>query len=584
MQLYLTTIAPHYVPSNGGFSVTQYTLQGLYQQFQKGLNWWTQSNEDFPFIRYLGCKFQLYKSDSADYVFSYHRCGPMLPNLQTYQSCQPSMLCLNKRRKIIRCKKNNPYKRPYKTLRIKPPTHLHNTWYFQKEMADTPLLLTMSSAVSLDRWYAASNSISTTIGFTGLNTDVFTFHNFMKETTSGYHPNNTTYFYSFQQSGTQLPEVNTIQIGNLIFLGATNSMQPGTTIKDVKIGNNSFSERFLTWKTNSGWWGNVFIPLYLRGPAPILSSPKSPSQLTNYNNDTDTLKAEHNFQYYKKPLLTNYRYNPYFDRGDENIVFLTSINDQTEGWTPSADPKLKTDNLPLWILMFGLIDFWKLQFKTIPIETERCIAFHTKYIEPKDQHIIVPLDEDFLTGTSPYRPKGETTPSDKLHWHPKTSFQQRTINTIATSGPGVVKLPPNVSVEGHCKYSFYFKLGSCSAPTKTIENPEMQPTNTKTNNFLQKPSLQSPELPLQNFLYNFDWRRGMLTETALKRMQKYTIAETTLSALAGQDPFNPPPNETASETDSSDTEKEKETLQLLLNKQRKKQQQFKQRILQLLTM
>lgn len=504
----------------------------------------------------------------------------MKPTVQTYQACQPAMLCLNKRRKIMRCKKHNPYKRPYKTVHIKPPAHLENRWYFQKELAETPLLLTMSAALSLDRWYAASNSISTTVGFTGLNTELFEYHNLLHSGTTGYKPTDNKYFYTFQQGQTTLPKITEIFATNLIFLGQTQKMDPGTTIKDTP-GNN-FQEKFNTWKSNSGYWGNIFLPPYIKGPAPLLVSSKYPTQLP-FTSESEKLK-EGDFQYYTKPLLINYRYNPYYDKGDDNIAYLVDLNSGTKGWEPSVDPGLKVTNLPLWMLLFGLIDFWKLKYNSTPIETQRAIAIHTKYIEPKDQHPIVPIDDDMLTGTSPFRPLKETTPADKLNWHVKLAFQQRSINNIAACGPGTVKLPPNVSVEGHAVYSFYFKLGGCTPPTKNIEDPEIQPIFPGPNNILEKRSFQGPEIPIENFLYNFDWRRGLLTEKATKRMQKYCLTEKSISESPGPDPFNPAPYETTSETDSSDTEKEKETLQQLLNQQRKKQQKFKQRILQLLTM
>nr|UGV36576.1 MAG: ORF1 [TTV-like mini virus] len=586
MNLYINSVAPQYLPSNGGFSVTKITLQGLYELFQKGRAWWTQSNDDYPLIRYTGCQIKLYKAESSDYTFVYHNCLPMNATLQTFQSCQPNMLQLNKRHITMRCKKWNPYKRPYKKIKIHPPAQYQNKWYFQQQFADAPLLLTMCSVTSLDRWYAASNSISTSIGFSGLNTEFFKYHNFEKETTAGYKPQDNLWLYSFQQGVTPIPPITSIQTKNLIFLGLTTGYSPGTTIKDTPntgTGGTDWQKRKNTWSTNKGYWGNVFTPLYLTRTGPVLQSHKSPRDIALEESYTENsnLKAE-DFSYVNTNFIIKYRYNPYDDKGANNHLYVVSNNDQLINWNEPVDPAYETENLPLWLLTFGFIDWLKLNFKTIPIETQKIIVMHTTYIDPP-KNPIVPLDDDFLNGRSPFRPRDNITPADRENWHPKVSFQQQTVNEIAACGPGTVKLPPNVSAEAHMKCIFYFKLGGCAQPQKNIEDPKIQPSFPTPNNFLQKPSLQSPAQAFENFIYNFDWRRDYLTKAATNRIKKYCLTEKTLSEIAGADPFLPTPQEAAPTQDSSESEEEKETLQLLIQQHRAKQQKFRNRILRLLT-
>ncbi len=132
LTLYKDTIAPHYVPSMGGFSITQITLQALYQQFYKGRAWWTQSTNDFPLIRYLYCNMYLYRAESSDYMITFHNCYPMKASLEAYQATQPSMMLIHPHRHIMRCKKHNYIKKPYRKIKIHPPAQLKNQWFFLK--------------------------------------------------------------------------------------------------------------------------------------------------------------------------------------------------------------------------------------------------------------------------------------------------------------------------------------------------------------------------------------------------------------------------------------------------------------------
>ncbi len=114
LNLYIDSVAPHFVPGGGGFSLTVFTLNGLYEQFQKARAWWTTDNSDLPLIRYTGCKIKLFRAESSDYIFSYVNCYPMQASLETYQGTQPTIQLLNNKHKIMTCKKHNSNKKPYK--------------------------------------------------------------------------------------------------------------------------------------------------------------------------------------------------------------------------------------------------------------------------------------------------------------------------------------------------------------------------------------------------------------------------------------------------------------------------------------
>ncbi len=102
-------------------------------------------------------------------------------------STQPSAMLLHKNKIVMKCQKDNPKRKPYKKIRITPPTQMQNKWYFQKEIAHTALLQTMTTAASLDRMFLHADAVSSTIGFTSLNTTEFQNHMF-QITTTGYNP------------------------------------------------------------------------------------------------------------------------------------------------------------------------------------------------------------------------------------------------------------------------------------------------------------------------------------------------------------------------------------------------------------
>lgn len=599
-RLYEDTIAPHYVPSGGGFSITVFTLENLYELFKKGQCWWTQSNNELPLIRYTGCKFTLYRAESSDYMFNYHKCYPMNATMDTYNSTQPSIMSLNNRKIIMKCKKHNNLRKTKKTLYIKPPSQMTNKWYFQKELAQIPLLLTMATATSLDRWYLNSNSVSTTIGFTGLNANVFKYHNWQTPTTHGYHPRNGLYLWSWQQNPGQtkptFPKLEDVEAQNLIYLGNPTNIDPGTTIKDAN--KNHTTESWTQWvdryTSSSGYWGNIFIPFYLtRLTGPIAYSKYAPADLlkkhtptTDGKNwkpgkETDPTTGKPYLQYFTEPFVYYYRYNAHPDTGESNNIFFVSTTDVNEGYYPPQDESLQRPGLPLWLALWGQIDWQKLSKGDI-IDTQKFIVIKTPFTNPKHDTII-PIDDDFLNGRSPYRPEGNITPSDSLNWHPKTTFQYKSINNICVSGPGTIKLPENVSAEAHCKFCFYFKLGGCAQSIKNIEDPQRQPDFPHPGNILSTTSLQSPETPIENYLYSFDWRRHYLTPRATQRISSIKEIEKTALPIAGISRFNaaPPPQE-SSEGESTDEEKEKETLLQLLRHLRKQRRSYQQRILHLM--
>ncbi len=262
---------------------------------------------------------------------------------------------------------------------------------------------------------------------------------------------------------------------------------------------------------------------------------------------------------------------------------MTSItkHEQTP-WQLPTDPKLNGNTLPLWLSTWGFVD-WEKNAIGYNIDTDYVCIIVSHHIKPA-MGWYLPLDEDFLQGRSKYQPVN-TQPNiyDKQHWHPKVTMQLTSLNSICSSGPGTIKLPKQISAEAHAKCTFYFKLGGCGPTTQTIDNPKTQPIFPTPNNLLQQPSLQSPAIPFETYLYSFDKRRDFFTKRAIERLQKYSSLKETVSSFTDSNKLHPIySKDQETPTTDSEEETEEKTLLLQLQQQRNKQQQFRERILQLL--
>nr|UYM03103.1 MAG: ORF1 [Anelloviridae sp.] len=585
LNLYLETAAPHYIPSGGSFSIDNFSLETLYREHMILRNVWTQTNDNLPLVRYIKCVMYLYRSATSDWLFYYNNQYPMKTDLTMYQSCQPYIMLLNNKTKVIPCKQYNKNKKSYKKITILPPTQMQNKWYFQRDMAQIPLLQTMATLCSLDRMYTPSNAISTTIGIYTLDTLYWQNHQFTQRLTTGYLPKPNTLIFGVSNGERT---ISNIKLEDLIYLGNTDDYTLGDPIKNVTPLSSAPSDftvlqkKFYTVQSQKIYWGNPFRSDYFHGDRRMLTTNYNFTQLITEIKDKTTcenLFTELTSKYFEV------RYNPYKDKGIGNKVYLLPITtaENSYDWTSNhADKDTIAENLPLWAILHGYLDFQKKWAQIQSIDTKHILVIYCTYLQPQDRHYIVPLDYDFIEGTSPYRPQYERTPSDEHYWHPKVSFQLQSINAIVQSGPATIKLPKDISAECHIKYRFYFKFGGSPAPMATIQDPDEQPKFITPDNIFSPTSLQNPTMPLEQYLCNFDERRGMLTKTAAKRIKKQTETEkdvlpiTETSCLAWR-----PPYEETSTSNSSESEEEEPPQKKIL-RYRREQKQLRHRINKLL--
>lgn len=583
---YLDSTAPHYVPGGGCFSICNFSLMTLYQEHLQLRNWWTRGNENMPLIRYSGCDIKLYREESIDYLFYYNTQFPMTAKLLTYQSTQPMAMLLNKHTVKVACKKNTKNKKPYKRLKIRPPSQLTNKWYFQYDIATTPLLQTMATACSFDRTFLNSTAISNTIGFVTLDTNTFKNH-FFQRTTSPYQPRTNTILFKIKNGALTIEEV---QAGQLIILGEVEDLTDGTEITHIPksslpatvpgISNpTDFQKQLHKARLDHNYWGNVFKSSTFYYDERMIETNLTWEQIyKQLTQSTSKLGTGFTFKVTKTAEI---RYNPFQDRGTGNMAYLLKINSalHSDDWGPPTDKDVIAKDLPLHTLLWGYLDYQRRCQEYRDIDTTCVIVLQSPYVQPKTFKFLVPLDYDFLNGQSPYRPQNNITPSDQQNWHPKVLFQIQSINNICLSGPATIKLPPQTSCEAHISYQFYFKIGGQPAPMCNLTKPDEQPKYPIPNNLLNTPSLQSPTIPFTQLLWNFDERRHQITDKATKRITEHETTETSLIPFTETSVSCPTETYKTQETsETSSSEEEETSIENQLLRQRKRQKLLRNRI------
>nr|UGV36500.1 MAG: ORF1 [TTV-like mini virus] len=560
--LYELSEVPETLPGGGGWGIKAYSLEALFSEHQYARNVWTTTNKNLPLVRYMGCRLRFYQSDYVDYCVTVSNQLPLISSLGMYNAMQPSIHQMLPNAITIPSTKTYKRKKPYKQIWVGPPSQLENKWYFQQNIARTPLLMTRVSSMSIQNFYIHPNNINTNMTIHTLNTALFQNRQF-KDTTD-YHVKGTGTSKVYLYASTQINTSTGLIKKNLIPLTNTVIFKTGTDQEHSGVDKEK-------WKTDYiKFTGNPFHPDYLQKNVKVYQIQKTPQQIFQ-NFDAPEMS------FTEVEITKSIRYNPYSDQGNTNQCYFKSNSKDEFNWLPPDNPELTNEGLPFWLLLWGFTDWHQKIKKHLHLQTDYILTL-THIPTAINKEFLVPLSETFMNGYSPYQNEGPPNTADAQSWYPQLQYQNEIINNICASGPGVAKLHDNYSAQALMRYKFYFKWGGSPPPMSTVRDPIQQPTfvipgNTSTTN-----SLQNPETDPASLLWSFDERRQQVTPKAIERIQKDTKLETTF--IAGGSHFQEPiayQQETTQETSSE--EEEEASLFEQLNRQRLKQQRIKQRIL-----
>nr|UGV39032.1 MAG: ORF1 [TTV-like mini virus] len=571
---YANTTVPEGLSNGGGFTIVRFTLQSLFDLHDKARNYWTKSNKNMPLFRYTGAKIKVYRPLDTDLVLKFQTCYPMCCSKLTFTGTQPSILMMTHGSKKIRCKRTAPNLKPYKTFRLKPPQQMTNKWYFQHNECNTGLLMIQASAASFDNYYTSSSAQSSTIQLHSLNTKIFQNLNFQNPSaTTGYQPKTIYYLWAL---GTE------DKVKNLIYLGQSKKYNQGIEIQEAKSQTQSPESKIQTYFSNPDNWGNPFHRIHLHQSMTKYyfseTPPTTAVTTSNYNQDVDKTNT---FTQIHEPFLINIRYNPFTDKGYNNIYILPNNKSNIIGnqfdLNPPDDPDLQNPGFPNWLSCFGFRDYLIKLNKHSKINNNFIMLITTKHFEPFLNYYIL-VDDFFIKGDS--EELIGVNSYDNLNWYPQIKNQQGALNTLALCGPGAAKLGNVTLAEAKIEYQFYFKVGGCAKPLEKVKDPSAQPTYVTPANVLDTNSLQSPEEPIESFLYQFDWRRDQITESAAQRILKDYPTKKHLFTDAGCSATEVPIWKTHEKDlqSSEEEEAQKETLFEQLNRHRIQQKDLRHRI------
>nr|UGV34014.1 MAG: ORF1 [TTV-like mini virus] len=576
---YELTAAPPQLPSGGLFSIKNISLESLFSENRYVRNVWTKTNQHLPMCRYTGCKIKFWASERIDLIATYDTALPLRSDLLMYHTMHPGVHIYLPHRKIIPKKHSTTRTKPYHTVKIKPPKPLTNKWYFQAELAKTPLVQIRVSATTLDYFYISPKAISTTITIYYLNVGVFQNPNFKNFPNDGYwcrrspqgtHPK--IYLVTLKNNLSSDTKVK-----DLIWLTNTRDYQEGQPISDVLDNITDLAQLMRVYDKTK--WGNPFHKSYTLKTRKVYFYPQTLQETLQHLITEKDKKLDHTLLT-ETHILDTMRYNPLDDQGPDNKIYLKPTTVENETLDPPEDIDLYSANLPLWILNYGFTDFQKRMGRQKHIDNEYLLVLQTKYSFPTLRTLII-VDSDFINGRSPYESK--LNPIDQTQWYPCYQMQHQTSNIIAYSGPGSPKLPPLEACQAKISYVFYFKWGGNPPPMDKITDPKNQPYFHLPSNYAQPNSLQNPTTNPQQYLYDFDQRRDEITKTALKRLQKdFKFTESSFSPAERFQPAIQTAQESSSEESSEEETEETSKLLNKLHKQQRKHQQLKLRIMETL--
>lgn len=468
-------------PGGGVFAAQLYSLKFLYDQYKLQQNIWTRTNENKDLCRYLKAAFTFYRHPHVDFVIIYDRQPPFIITKETYMQYHPHSLMLRKHKIILPSYTTKPNGKYKKKKIIKPPKQMLNKWFFQQQFSKYDLVLLVASACSL-RY--------PTIGCCNENR-MITLH--------CLHP---TWYHKTTWAQT---------VKNPAFYFPYDSFNPDLTFKGPKIKDPNGYKPF---KTISDTEGHTDTSKYYMS----ISMDKgffSPQILTATSTTLGTA------EYRPLPIVRG-RYNPSIDDGRGNIVFLQSII--TDTWHPPT----KTDdfviaNQPLWKAFWGYWDYLKYRYheSIFPVHMFVVVSPYI-YSEPTEFPVKywAFIDIDFINGTAPWN--SPLTYSEKTLYYPTCYWQQQTINAICQAGPFVPRLNNQTysTWELLTKYSFHFKWGGPQVYNQPVEDPGNKDTYDVPDTIKQRIQILNPSKNIAaTMFHDWDYRRGCITSTAIKRMQ-----------------------------------------------------------------
>nr|UHM26814.1 MAG: ORF1 [Torque teno midi virus] len=479
---------PPKAPTGGGFACMQFSLGYLYEEYKFRRNIWTKSNIAKDLVRYIRAKLTFYRHPETDFIVRYDRQPPFPLEPLTYAGCHPQNLLLGRHKIIILSKSSKPTGKIKKTKIIRPPKQMITKWFFQHDFSTAPLFQLTASAANLQYSHIGCCNKNTIVTFKSLNPTWF---------------QNGGWGQAMPQTKPYLPYSATFS--HLYFWDTWNWPADDVTDDHYKEWRekHSFTVDTSSYSASISWNKGFFSKNIINA---VLIT-------------TGLTKSSH---IAVVPLVTC-RYNPAKDTGQGNSVWLHS-NIKNSYDKPATDKTLLIQNLPLWMIFYGWLSYVQYIKKAQDFFISYCICMESPAIDISSTagatNLIIPIDQTFLDGKPPYGQ--DLTASDLAHWFPNIYNQVEVVNSFVTVGPYVPKydLTRNSTWELQMFYEFLFKWGGPEQTEPPVADPAQQQTYDALDKQYAAIQVRDPRKQIyESIIHPWDYRRGILKSSALKRIQ-----------------------------------------------------------------
>nr|UHK06232.1 MAG: ORF1 [Torque teno midi virus] len=472
-------------PGGGGFGCELFSLRYLYNQYKAKYNIWTSSNQYRDLARYTGCTFKFFRHPETDFIIAYDIQPPFTINKYTYMSLHPQQMLLRRKKKLLLSTATNPNGKLSLKLKIKPPKLMSTKWFFQEELAKFGLVAIAASACNFRYSSLGCCNENQIITLYYLQPGFYQNSEWAQTHSSGYNPKDYATNPMAKDNQYIYPKGNTTE---------TYKMKTS----DVDTYDNSVSY-------NTGWFQTKVL-----SAIQVKSSAGQELGMTPCG------------------VL---RYNPALDTGKGNKFWVTDLI--SGNWKVPGDQDLIMEGLPLWLMFYGYTSYLKQVKSESVIFSSKMICVKSDAlirVRGIDTTLFYPLlDKNFIMGkgvmgTDPILVKG--------HWYPTIYAQRESISSIINCGPYIPKYNETKQSTWQCNYNytFYFKWGGTYPPQPDAENPESKGTFPVPDKLQEGIQIENPLKQKYNSIFKtWDYRRGSLTKTALKRMQQDLQTDDSLS-------------------------------------------------------
>nr|UGV43946.1 MAG: ORF1 [Torque teno virus] len=523
-------------PFGGSLSTTSFNLKVLYDQNQRGLNKWSYPNDQLDLARYRGCRFTFYRHKQVDFIGQYDITEPYKLDKYSCPSYHPAKMIMAKNKILIPSYDTRPKGRQKVSVKIPPPKLFIDKWYAQSDLCSVNLVSLAVSAASFLHPFGSPQTANLCTTFQVLREPYYKAIGFSSQkhneviewlynNPSVWQSNVARWFLENVKKPLDTKQ-NMFSPINIVANRDSNydwyplnplnapAVNGSNHVSEIKAAATTYWKAVtseLPQQTNTQLglvhgWTNATVKEYeyhLGMFSPIFIGPT---------------RAQTKFP----TAYVDVTYNPLLDKGVGNMIWFQYTNKADTQFVSGAC-KCVLEGIPLYTAFYGYKDFIQSELGPHQDTAETglvcCIC---PYTEPpmynKDHPTMGYVFYDTNFGNGKWIDgKGHIETYWLQRWRPALLFQQAVMRDIIETGPFSYKDDlANCSLT--LKYKFFFTWGGNQVYQQTIKNP-CKDDSTGSNRQPRDVQVADPTTVGPRFIFHsWDWRRGYLSESALKRL------------------------------------------------------------------